>query len=117
MANLDHSTPQLKVARNWLDAYSSLDASKLDPLLSKHYKHLSFPESIRPEETKQAHIKRYGELASSLTKVHEVIDAPGKVILHVRPSTPNRHVISGYNTNHDAVHSCMLCPRYDVQLQ
>jgi hypothetical protein len=69
MTNLDYSTPQLKVARNWLDAYSSLDASKLNPLLSKHYRHLSFPESIRPEETKVAHTKRYGELASSLTKL------------------------------------------------
>jgi hypothetical protein len=69
MANIDTSTPQLKVAKRWLDAYSSLNASELDPLLSKHYKHQPFPKSIYPEETKEEHIKRYGGVGPSITEL------------------------------------------------
>jgi hypothetical protein len=68
-SSLDASTPQLMVAKKWIDAYSSLDASKLDPLLSKHYKHQTFPKSIHAEETKEEHIKRYGGVVSSITKL------------------------------------------------
>jgi hypothetical protein len=69
MVSLDASTPQLKLAKKWIDAYSSLDASNLDLLLSKHYKHQTFPKSTHPEETKEEHIKRYGGLASLITKL------------------------------------------------
>jgi hypothetical protein len=55
MVNVDSSTPRLKVAKKWLDAFSSRDASRLGPLLSKNYKNHTFP----PEETKEEHIRRY----------------------------------------------------------
>jgi hypothetical protein len=69
MANIDATTPQLKVVKKWLDAYSSLDTDKLDPLLSRDYKHHLFPKSITPEETKEEHIKRYEGTLSSITKL------------------------------------------------
>jgi hypothetical protein len=73
MANLDASTPQLKAAKKWLDAYSSLDASNLEPPLSKHYKHESFPKSINPEETKEEHIQRVDGYFQFVTKVEVCI--------------------------------------------
>lgn len=68
MVNLDNpSTPQLKVAKKWLDAYSSRDASKLDLLLSKRFKHETFPKSLLPEETKEEHIERYRKMIVPMT--------------------------------------------------
>lgn len=68
MANLDASTPQLKVVKRWLDAYGSLDATNLDPLLSKDYKHQSFSEATHPEETKEEHVQKYKAMASTINK-------------------------------------------------
>jgi hypothetical protein len=69
MTNLDYaSTPQLKAAKKWLDAYSSRDASKLGPLLSERFKHQTFPKSIHPEETKGEHIQRYRKMVVPMTK-------------------------------------------------
>jgi hypothetical protein len=73
MANLDSSTPQLQVVKKWVDAYSSLDASNLDPLLSKHYKHQLFPKSIHPDGTKEEHTLRSKEYFRWLTKVEVCI--------------------------------------------
>jgi hypothetical protein len=68
MTNLDDaSSPQLKAAKKWLDAYSSRDTSKLGPLLSKHFKHQTFPKSIFPEETKEKHLERYGKMVAPMT--------------------------------------------------
>ena len=70
MANVDTNTPQLKLINQWVDAYASCDASKLAPLLSKNYKHQTFPESIgEPDETKEEHIQRFGQLGSLITKL------------------------------------------------
>jgi hypothetical protein len=77
MANLDASTSQLKIVKKWLGAYSSLDASNLAPFLSKDYKHQMFPKSIYPEETKEEHIKRYGEMTPLITKLEVRIQHRG----------------------------------------
>ena len=66
MVNVDSSTPKLKVAKKWLDAFSSRDASRLGPLLSKSYKNHTFP-SIYPEETKEEHIRRYEKMVVPMT--------------------------------------------------
>ena len=70
MANIDASTPQLKLINQWIDAYASRDASKIAPLLSKDYKHQTFPESIgEPDETKEGHVQRFGQMGSLITKL------------------------------------------------
>ena len=70
MVNIDASTPQLKLVKEWFSAYASLDAEKLEPLLSKNYKQQTLPESIGlPEETKEEHIKRFREMPSAITKL------------------------------------------------
>jgi hypothetical protein len=66
MVNVDSSTPKLKVTKKWLDAFSSRDASRLGPLLSKNYKNHTFP-SIYPEETKEEHIRRYEKMVVPMT--------------------------------------------------
>jgi hypothetical protein len=69
MANLDANTPQMRVVKKWAETYTSLDARKLEPILSKHYKHQSFPKSIYPDETKEEHIQRCKGYQVWLTKI------------------------------------------------
>ena len=71
MANVDTSTPQLKLVKRWVDAYASRDAGKLAPLLSKNYKHQTFPESIgEPDETREEHLQRFGQLGPLMTELY-----------------------------------------------
>ena len=110
---IDPVTPQLKAARRWIDAYNTLDINEIDGLFPKNYKHLTLPKSMGlPEETKEEYLQRYGGFLSVFTKFevrtkhptaalelmnhsqttyHDVTEVPGKVIIHVRPSTqPSR---------------------------
>ena len=51
-------TPQSKVVKKLLDAYCSLDANNLEPLLSKNYQYLPFPENTDlPKHTKESHLQ------------------------------------------------------------
>lgn len=69
MATIDASTPQLRVAQRWIDAYAALDTNKINSLFSKDYKHQTLPKSTGlPEETKEEYIKRFGELLPVFTK-------------------------------------------------
>jgi len=122
MVDFDASTPQLRLIKKLLNGYCSLDMSNVEPLLSKDYQYEPFPECAEfPKQTKESHLKLWGEVFSSKTEVriqrrgtdfrlrlistlnlqmivHEVIEAPGKVVLHVRPSIWNCHVVSDRNT-------------------
>ena len=70
MVNIDATTPQLKVVKNLLDAYSSLDISKVEPFISKDFKYQMFPKIINlPDEPRAAHIQKYGEVLAALTKM------------------------------------------------
>ena len=70
MVNIDPTTPQLKALKKWIDAFDSLDASKIGPILSKNYIHETFPKSIGlPDETKEEHIKRYKETLPAMRKI------------------------------------------------
>ena len=70
MVNVNANTPQLKALKRWLDAFESLDASKIGPTLSKNYIHETFPKSIGlPDETKEEYIERYTRTLSSITKI------------------------------------------------
>lgn len=69
MSTIDTSTPQLKAAQKWIDAYIALDMDVIDNLLPKCYKHQVFPKSIGlPEEMKEEYIQRLGGLVAALTE-------------------------------------------------
>jgi len=66
---VDFDTPQSKVVKRLLDAYCSLDANNLEPLLSKNYQYLPFPENTDlPKHTKESHLQTWGGVFSSATK-------------------------------------------------
>jgi hypothetical protein len=70
MANFDVSTPQLKLVKQWIDAFSVLDTSKMDSLLCRNFKYQSFPKTIDvPEQTKAGFIQWFGGVFASMTKM------------------------------------------------
>jgi hypothetical protein len=69
MANLDASTPQLKVVKKWLDAYSSLDRQRSWIRSFRNIINISHSQSIYPDETKEEHLQRFrGYLWSQRSK-------------------------------------------------
>jgi hypothetical protein len=139
MANLDASTPQLKVLKKAIDAVTALDLSKMDTLLSRNFKYQSFPKTIDvPEQTKGTFFQWFRGVFASMSKfevciqrwrppsssqadihpqpiIHEMIDAPGKIVIHVRPSIKLSQIII---ICHDAGHSRILPRRrYHVRLR
>ena len=67
---IDGSTPQLKAAQKWIDAYLTLDANRIDAVFTKNYKHQTFPKSIGiPEETKDEYLQRLGGLLPLFVKI------------------------------------------------
>ena len=70
MSGFDTSTPQLKLAQQWSDAYTSLDIKDVEPLISKDFQYLTFPDSVGvPKEPKERHIERLGMMMTVLSKV------------------------------------------------
>ena len=68
MSTIDTSTPALKAAQQWINAYIALDIDGIAKLLPKHHKHQVLPKSIGlPEESKEEYIQRLGGLLASLT--------------------------------------------------
>ena len=62
---VDFNTPQSKVIKRLLDAYCSLDMNNAQPLLSKNYQYLPFPENTDlPKQTKEGHLKTWGGMLS-----------------------------------------------------
>ena len=70
MADLENSTPQVKVVKQLLDAYASLDMNNVEPLLSKNYQYEPLPESTDvPKQTKESHLQAWKEVFSSTKKL------------------------------------------------
>lgn len=98
MANFEASTPQLSVIKKWIDAYTSLDVSKVEPLLAKNYQHQSFPESTDlPDETKGQHIQKWGEILAAAAKLEVRIRCRRKV--HGLTSTASRSTFMMWSKN------------------
>ena len=69
MSNSNANTPQVDVAKRWLEAYFGLDIENVKPLLAKNYQFQSFPKSANlSEETREQHIERWREAFGVLTK-------------------------------------------------
>lgn len=124
---LNATTPQLKFMERLIEAYTTRDINNVGPFLSKNYKNQSFPKVAHlPDHTKGEHVQLFGPLLMAMTKIevrtyltlgnrlrvsrlistcrpqyfcHEVIDAPGKLVLHVRSylHTCHKHTVSNQN--------------------
>jgi hypothetical protein len=70
MVNLDATTPQLKVVKQWTDALNARDLNVLEPILSKDFTLKSFPEATGfPNLTKEEYIQQYGAVLSLFSTV------------------------------------------------
>ena len=70
MVNIDATTPQLKLAKQLVEAYTSRDIDKVASLISKDFKLQTFPKTTDlPDEAGGAHIQKYGPILAALTKV------------------------------------------------
>ena len=69
MSRPDDSTPQSKIAKQWVESYASLDMKNVAAITSKNYQYEALPEIISiPKETKEKHIERYREIVGAMTK-------------------------------------------------
>jgi hypothetical protein len=69
MANFDASSPQLRTMKKWIENLVSLDMTKVEPLISRNFKYLSFPKTIDlPDQTKEAYIQWFGGLMALIAK-------------------------------------------------
>ena len=110
-ADTNLSSPQIQLINEWNEGFSALDVELLAKPLHKDFRRVVYPRSIGdPEQNKEGWIKEITGLlgfatgfdvryalpySNSLppaksapqTTVHSIIDAPGKVVIHVRIST------------------------------
>jgi len=69
MSSFNASTPQLRVAKQWVDAYASLDMKNVAAVTSKSYQYQALPDVIdTPKETKEKHIERFKGRYSAINK-------------------------------------------------
>ena len=70
MVNINATTPQLKLVKQWLEAHASRDIDKVAPIISKNFKFQAFPKTTDiPEEAKEGHLQRYRGILGALTNV------------------------------------------------
>lgn len=65
---VDAITPQLQVVKKWMEAYHSLDMTKVEQYTSKDFKYCS--PFDRPEEGKEDHSSRYGKILASMKELN-----------------------------------------------
>jgi len=105
LTNFNATTPQLKAVKNILDAYLTLDIKNVESFTSKDFKFETYPKmAALSDAAKEQFFQRYGTIFSMLTKVdvnvHEVIEAPGKVVLHL---TATSHTADGQKLDYDSL--------------
>ena len=70
MSNINATTPQLKLVKNWIDGYLSRDIRNLQPYLSKNYKFQTFPKIAElPDEVMGEYVERYAPIFSSFNNL------------------------------------------------
>jgi hypothetical protein len=70
MVNPDVSTPQLKLVKDWIDAYLTLDMNNVEPYISKSFQYQAFPETADLSgESKEIHIERYNNMLAAASKL------------------------------------------------
>ena len=62
-------TPQLKLLKDYADAYSSLYMNNVEQYMSKDFKYQTFPKIPEiPHQSKEAHIQNWRAIFSLLAK-------------------------------------------------
>ena len=92
MVNFDTSTPQLKVVKNLLDAYSTRDIKNVEPFISKNYQYHALPESLGlPKEDREEHAQRIRETFPLFSKIEVCIQHQNNCLQARRliPITPS----------------------------
>lgn len=70
MTNLEATTPQLKVIKDYFDAFVALDIKNAEPYMSKDFKYQTFPKiPDLPDATKGDYSETYGTMLSLVTKI------------------------------------------------
>ena len=71
MANIDASTPQLKITKSLLDAYLSLNIKEVEPFLSKDFQFQTFPKAgaTMPEQPRVEHVQRFEGISAGMIKL------------------------------------------------
>ena len=70
MVNLEATTPQLKVLRQWADAHHSRDLHDAEPIFSKDFALKMFPKAaVFPDLTREEYLQKYSVAFSLFTNV------------------------------------------------
>jgi hypothetical protein len=79
MSNIDATTPQLKLVKDWLGAYSSRDLRGLQPYVSKNVRFQTFPLKMAklPDESPRERMEKYMAALSLLTNLDVRIQRRG----------------------------------------
>lgn len=65
MPNINATTPQLKLVKDLVDAYFTLDINNIVPFISKNYTYQTFPKvPDLPLAPKGDHLDKFGRLLS-----------------------------------------------------
>lgn len=65
---IDTTGPQLRVVRQWMEGYHSLDMTKVEAFASKDFMyHCAFN---RPEEARADHFSRYAKVLASMKELN-----------------------------------------------
>ena len=135
MANVDATTPHMKIEKAWTDAHTSRNLDAIRPILSNNFVVKIFPKADgHPDLTKEEYIQRYSAAFALFSKVevrtryhgtafkllahthnpqvtsHEVIEAPGKLVNRVCHSLLRHFLV--IIRNHYAGHHLVHDPRW-----
>ena len=70
MAELNATTPQSRLFKEYHDANVARDTEKIGSLLAKNFRFKTFPSTPDlPDETKEGYIRKYGGMFTLLEKV------------------------------------------------
>ena len=67
MSKIDPTTPQLKLANDWFDAFLSGDVKKIQPRLSKNFEYQTLPKIAElPDQVAEEYIEKYSSPCSPM---------------------------------------------------
>jgi hypothetical protein len=70
MTNINPTTPQLKVLKDFVDALETRDIKNAEPLLSKDFTFTTSPKSADlPDLTREEYLQKFGALFAFFAKV------------------------------------------------
>jgi len=98
-------SPQVKLIHEWGQGFEKKDINHIAKYLHKDYRHIHYPRSLgQPEQTKEQWVEHFtrilGLMTENKTTIHSIVDAPGKVIVHL---TANINTAIGIGTARESI--------------